>query len=358
MLYPAYDTDTERICFTAIVYAYLVIQHYQADIIRLFKDYLDIISFASLVGLVQFISLVVGFRPGADYSYLGFEMQNFAMGFYRIQSWFQEPSFMAYAFAPAVFASVCRIMSSSGLITINRSVLILLAVILTQSTVAYLVLFLSVVYVLIYKYSFIRYPVAYISLVFLLTAGAIGAYHVPDIKLRVTDTYHLFFTKDIRSRDIETTNISTYALYSNYKVSTVAFINHPLIGTGLGTYETNYNKHINNVIPPNDLREKYALNKKEGNSLFFRLMVETGLVGLLALVWFMMKYRIRMRDVLSGNRDWNLWIVSNSIQVLLLARLLRLGHYTLLGFILFMILYYYAGSNNTRDRRLKVYAAS
>lgn len=325
-----------------LIFSILLVNQYKRDVISLYKDYLGIIFFASIIGIVQFCSMIISFRPGADYSFFGFEMQNFSMEIYKVQSWFQEPSFLAYAFVPAVFTAVYRLLATTELITMRKSILIIVVVLLSQSAVAYLTLLLSAIIIFFSHFSIARHPLPFLSVALIIGLAILAAYRVPDIKIRIDDTYQLFFEKDLRKQDIESKNISTYALFSNFKVSMESFKKRPIIGSGLGTYEHNYDYFINKVIPPNALREDYALNKKEANSLLFRVSAELGLVGLLLFIWFISKYRISLNYVLKNRLDLRFWVINNSILVLILARMLRLGHYTLLGFIMFLVLYYYS----------------
>ena len=77
----------------------------------------------------------------------------------------------------------------------------------------------------------------------LLGISAFFIYNIPAVKLRVDETYQLFSKEDVKPMDIARTNLSTYALYSNFKVTQAAFVENGILGSGLGTYEINYDKY-------------------------------------------------------------------------------------------------------------------
>ncbi len=164
-------------------------------------------------------------------------------------------------------------------------------------------------------------------------------YNIPAVKFRVDDTYNLFSAKNVSKEEINKTNLSTYALYSNYRVTKEAFLKNPLFGTGIGTYEDNYYMYINKIIPKTPIREKYHLNDKDANSLFMRMLVEIGLIGVIIFLLFTFFNRVNFS---SNNIDQRFfWAFNNGIFVLIVLRLLRQGHYTSLGFIMFIMLYYF-----------------
>ncbi len=76
--------------------------------------------------------------------------------------------------------------------------------------------------------------------------------------------------------------------------------------------------------------------------MFFRLLAETGLIGTFFLIFLIFKSRIKF--IYSENIPESkliYWLINNGIFVLILLRLLRQGHYTMLGFTLFLLMYFY-----------------
>jgi hypothetical protein len=324
-----------------LIFSFLLINAYKFDLIKLFKDYIDLIFIAAIVGAIQICSQLVGFRYGADYSYLGFDMFTFTMENLKIQSWFQEPSFLAVTFLPVIFICLSRFFSLTEMISFGKSIFITLIFILSQSSVGLIGLVLSLIIIIISKYSILRKPHLVGVLFVLVSFLCYGFYSIPQVQLRIDDSSKLFFGGHMTKKDIDKTNLSTYALFSNYKVTFASLMDHPFVGTGLGTYESTYDKYINEVIPKSELRDRYPLNKKDADSLLFRIATELGLFGLIVLGIFLIKNRIRLNLKTGSQWEIDFWIMNSAVLVLIYARLLRQGHYTVLGFTVFILIYFY-----------------
>lgn len=324
-----------------LVFSFLLINAYRYDIRALFRDYIEIVYVAALVGIAQIISLMIGFRYGADYSYLGFEMQNLEMHIWVIQSWFQEPSFMAVVFLPVAFAAVCRLMGMTDIISTQRAVVVLAVLVLSQAATGLMGLMLCIGIVVVRKYSILRSPRAMMASVVMIVIVAAGFYAIPKVEQRVDDSAKLFFNPNVTGDDIESVNISTYAIYSNFRVSKAALEDYPVFGYGLGSYERIYHSYIKRVMPSNHLTRTIVLNDKDANSLLLRLGAETGIVGLLLITWFVAYFRVRANDLNKLTaEEMEYWIINSGAFVVILIRLLRMGHYTTLGFALVFALYY------------------
>lgn len=334
------------------IFGFLLINAYKYDFEELFKDYVDLIYIAAIVGIIQIVSQFVGFRYGADYSYLGFDMQHFNMGLKVIQSWFQEPSFLAISFIPAAFVAICRLMGITDMITRKKSIIILSVLVLSQSAIGLLGLVLSLGLVMLKKYSILRSPrLSFLSGI-LFVIISLGLYSIPKVQIRVNDTAKLFYNDRVSAQDIESTNMSTYAIYSNFKIVQATFADRPIFGSGLGTYESDYYKYVKVVMPPNRMTETVALNERDANSLLLRVTAELGLFGLFLMGWFIFTNRIRGVDLNSHSQALiNYWVINSAVYVLILSRLIRMGHYTTLGFVLFLMIYYI--SKRAYERTLK-----
>ena len=80
------------------------------------------------------------------------------------------------------------------------------------------------------------------------------------------------------------------------------------------------------------------LNVDDANSLFLRLLSETGLFGIIVFFYFLFKsHLLKKRD-----KSKYLWIISNAILALFLIKLIRSGHYFVNGFFFFFWLYYFS----------------
>ena len=324
-----------------LLFSYLLISAYNFDLQKILKDYLSIAYLVGYVAVFQFFLVRLGFTNIASLSFLGFDLGNFiAGGGSRIQSWFEEPSFLVYALTPAMFIALSRIFKLNFFISISKAFFILLIIFLSKSSIGLFGMLISIIIIIFSKYPIIKKPIYLGSLILIIPCLVFYLYQQPYVKFRVDDTIHLFFDESVTSSDIDRTNLSTYALYSNYKITKEVFIHNPIFGGGFGTYESHYDKHINFLVPKSKIRDMYPLNKKDANSLFFRLLAESGLLGFSLFLYFVFKNRIKFS--ISENQDERFfWIFSNGIFVLIILRLFRQGHYSSLGFIMFLLLFYF-----------------
>ncbi|MCM4161966.1 MULTISPECIES: O-antigen ligase family protein [unclassified Arenibacter] len=323
------------------IFSFLFLKSYSFNVIKFFKDYIWIVTIAAVLVIVQYIGMKINFNPFIDYSYLGFDtggiLLNASRG--RFHSWFYEPSFMAYAFIPVVFISVAKIFGIGNLISFRRGVFIIFVLIMTKSSIGLFGLLLSLILIGITVYPLHKKPVLLTSTFIAFIISGLFIYHIPAVNMRVNETYKLFSSENVTSKEISKTNLSTYALYSNYKITEASFKKNPFFGSGLGTYELNYDNYLKKVIPKSNWRDNFSINRQDANSLFFRLSVEIGLMGLLVVFYFI--YSNKMRFIPKAKDLYqNLWIINNGIFILIILRLLRQGHYTMLGFILMLMVFY------------------
>ena len=148
--------------------------------------------------------------------------------------------------------------------------------------------------------------------------------------------------------NLTTVNLSTFALFSNSLVAYNSFRDNPIFGSGLGSHKLSYHKYIGDIVDVNKIST--FLNVDDANSLFLRLLSETGLFGIIIFFYFIFKFH------LSKKRDESnyLWIINNAILVMFLIRLIRIGHYFIYGFFFFFWLYYFAWKfNKTQSKKHK-----
>jgi O-antigen ligase len=117
-----------------------------------------------------------------------------------------------------------------------------------------------------------------------LMAAAVGAlfFASDNFRLRARDTVVAVATQDLSG-----SNGSTFALLSNLYVAGRAFIDHPLIGVGIGGYGHAYDIYIEDLTGVDLKNLPFNLNKEDANSLFLRVAAEMGIVGLVALFGFL-----------------------------------------------------------------------
>ncbi len=107
-----------------------------------------------------------------------------------------------------------------------------------------------------------------------------------------------------------------------------------MFGTGIGSHLVAFEKYS---LAKNFKTFGFNFNGQDANSMFLRLMSETGLFGLLIFFIILVRcYVKRDKEHLTYH-----WLISNGVLVMILLNLFRQGHYFLNGFPFFVILYYY-----------------
>ena len=135
------------------------------------------------------------------------------------------------------------------------------------------------------------------------------------------------------------THGSSLILYNNYQVAVRNFKDY-FLGTGLGSHPVAFAKYS---LTKNVKTIGVDLNGMDANSMFNRLLSETGIVGVGLFLLIIFKGFVKRNIAVPFNNSY--WIISNSILTLILLNLLRQGHYFLHGFPLLVWIYYYNKQN-------------
>ena len=302
-----------------------------------FKIYCKLCLLVSILGLVQVISFLLNFKFGFDYTWV-FNKWGIIKGGVigiRVNSILAEPSQLGIVLSPALFVSVRNLIKRRTLYFKRwQSLLIIIIVILTTSTIAYFGLLLAI---LINIKSFkIRY--IFIGLLISIFGFFLAYKNVNEFKLRVDAAKGLWLDENF---DIVNTNNSSFVLYNNLHIAKQNLLRKPLFGTGLGSHETAFK---NFSLTKKLLNYKFEFNVKDGNSLFIRLCTETGLIGIILMMFFCAKNLIIESD---KNEKFEVrYVISNAIFILIVLTLMRQGNYMLNGLPLMFLMYYYNNHQN------------
>ncbi len=308
----------------------MMVEYYDRDVDRIMELFVKGSFIVAVIGLLQFVSIKVGFVPGYDYSWI---LNKWAVVFsdtggFRLNSIFGEPSQYGITLAPAVFIVLSDFFKKEDQYTtwLQRGV-ILFTYILTFSTVAYVSILVALFLIFFNKFNPL-YMLIPLPLVFLI--GVVMYNKVPAFKQRIDSSLMLFSTGDFRGYEI---NQSSFVQYNNFHVTMENFKNHPFTGTGLGSHESAFDKYtltrFVGVLP-------VEFNKQDANSMFLRLLSETGLMGVGLFLFVMIRFYVRK----TGTDEIH-WVISNACLVIILLYLLRQGHYFINGFPLFVWVYVY-----------------
>lgn len=312
---------------------YLLIKVNNYEIDKSFRIYLRIALIVAIIGIFQEFSFLAGFKSGYDYRWLIKKWKPIPAtgGMLRVNSIFAEPTHLVISMAPAFFVSLMSILRNNFFyLTKKASILIIICYILTFSPIVYVSLLISLVLIYFDKRKSKLIFIALIMVIFIY----VGYCYIPEIHMRVGDTIEVVTGE----KQLTRSHLTIYAYVSNAFVAFKSFISNPLFSRGLGSHPISYDEFIGaGVSNAFWWAEGYTgINKADANSLFLRLISETGLFGIIVVFYFIFRF------FLKPGANNNLQIVNNSIFILFIIQLLRQGHYFYNGLFFFVWMYYFA----------------
>lgn len=317
--------------FGSIILCYLLYNSVaeRVSIIKFFKAYYMIGFWTSVYGICEQFFALIHIRRFfnipvlflfTDYNYR-------TLGMVRIAGICREPSFLGYLYIPIVALIIISLLSPymidedlKKVLKPLKNIIILLCYLMTFSLVAYLGILITLFFVWIKKRNDIKKWSIFIVL-FLMSLVCYLA--IPDIHMRVKDTFCVFTTGQVS----DTTNLSTYTYFDNYQVTKKNMKNSYYIGTGLGSFKLASQKYK----LPGWGAEKISLNGDDGNSSFYRIAAELGIIGVLLVVIYLYKYYI-----IGEKKAVTYMIPLLTVMILIL---LRQGNYTHGGIIMLVCMY-------------------
>ena len=316
--------------FTSLLFFHLILEHYKFNLERLFKIYMSACYILAIIGIIQLIAFYLGIVPLYKFNWIlnKWSLSIGGLGV-RVNSIFSEPSYVAASLAPAMFVSVYNISNKSSIFLARKKcILIILMYFLSFSSLGIFAFFISIIFLLVRK-GFITAAVfagPVTALAFFLAYNTID-----EFKERADGTFEIFSTQNIYSYDIHG---SSFVLYNNYHVATTNFLKNPLFGSGLGSHAVAFNKYsLTNQIGAVDIE----FNSADANSMFLRLLSETGVFGTGFFIFFLIKNYLPRKRAL--NEEY--WLISIGCLIIIIVHLIRQGHYFYNGFPFFIWLYYY-----------------
>jgi hypothetical protein len=288
---------------------------------------------------VYFFSVLTGFNMSLSdwmnvYSRFAFAVAVFGILFFpfqrfiedpgdaaRLHSIFSEPSFFVYLTLPAVGWYFNRWL---GTRSFGLDLLVFaLSYALADSSLGFLGLGLMILFTVASRLSIwktigagILGCVSFVTLFFVSS----------NFRLRVID---MFFA--VSSSDLSKSDESTFAVLSNAYVTFRSFMDHPLMGVGIGGYRYQYQHYIGDLsgIPKNlvDL----DVNMFDASSLFMRSLTELGILGPLSLIAFLIIF-----GAVKGVRHVE---IRNALLPFFLVRMARYGSYFSLELFFFVAIY-------------------
>lgn len=322
--------------FSSVLFYRYVFEAFDRDVQKLFGLYMSGAVIVTYIGVFQLASYFVGFEPGYNFRWI-LNKWSLSLGGtgVRMNSIFSEPAYFAGVVGPAFFVAVNNLIArEEKFISRRASIIIALTYPLTFSTLGFMSMAITAILLLV-NYGFIRYAIIVGPLVYF---GYTYAYdNIPEFRQRIDGTQTAFTEDDPRS--LNDVHGSSFVLYNNYVITVENFKRNPVFGTGLGSHPIAFDRYsLTNMAGVLQIN----FNKADANSMFLRLLSETGLFGVSVMLALILR-NFFTRKVSANDTNW---LISHSVLVVILVYLARQGHYFINGFPFFLWMYYFARKQN------------
>lgn len=319
--------------FSAYLFFYYVVFKSGVKPILLFKFYLAGSLFCASWGIFQWSSFILGLSAGNNFPWLfGFLNPYLSSEGLRISTFFGEPTYYAMFLSGAVFVAIHDLIFRKKSFFFNplSALTLLFGVYLSLSgtivaTIAVTLILLAINYGF-FKYAILFFP---LGLIFINQISESSN----EINSRIKGVSEIFTEAPETEFDVFDYHGSAVILYNHFHVALENFKRNPLFGTGIGSHPIAFEKYS---LTKNIKVFGFGLNTKDANSMFNRLMSETGLFGL-GLFAILLLFGFQRRN---PSNNSNLWIISSACLVVILINMGRQGHYFLAGFPFYVWMYY------------------
>jgi len=317
------------------------ISYYKSKIVDFVISYYKFAYYISLFSIIQvvlFLVLNISIIPQILITGIGIAggskifIPEILMIFPRSLGLSSEPANFAYIIIPGVYLALSKLLTNQSINGHPKHYpwIILIAMLLTFSLVAYIGILLCVLFILkekIFKMSF-----GIIYRIFILLAVIYGIYYVSDVGKKLISLVNMGV--EVSENRLETNSYTAFALISNGVVTLNSQKENHYIGSGMNTHFYNYEKYIYQIFSSEQVLGE--LNAQGGGSLFIRILSEFGIPGLFAFFVFLIHYRIK-------NTKWlqNYGKINEMALVTILLFCLRSDDYVSNTFLMFVIIYYF-----------------
>lgn len=258
---------------------YSVFNLHKNEIYKLIKVYLNVAYYASLFAIFQEITYLFNF--GSDFNWLfnGYAPYTYSGPFLKVPSIFTEPGYFAPFLIPAVYISLKHFIKNGRDLNTFKALCIIFALLFTFSLIGYIGLLASILFIF-------RSNIKHGLIIGIIIIG-ISIIYIPSINSRILAILNFSTTESI-----ENSNTSSLIILLNLNIALHSFIENPFFGTGFDSYESISIPILKNEITSQlliDLPSKISdqgLMLKEGGNLFFRMIVEIGIIGILIIFLF------------------------------------------------------------------------
>lgn len=314
---------------STVTYSYFKLYDY--DFMKIFPHYITIALIISYLGLIQQLCFLMKFTPGYNLSwfFIGYSGEIATVGpFMRITSAFTEPAYFAVALTPAMFLGVnCLLTKGNTFLTNKQSIIVILAYLLSFSTLGYFGFLLAIIFNLKNIRTIIYSVPLFILLINIMSKSK-------AIYSRINGILH-FFAGNVTGEE----NFSFLVIYNNLNITLNNFINNPLIGSGLDSHQYVSQKSFPDIFMVKNIKKFLIhakpedLNYRDASTMYLRIISELGVFGLVSIFLFLYFNRVK-------NKFDNGWLLQKMCIVFFLTYSLRTGQYVRFELWYFIGLYY------------------
>lgn len=293
------------------IYFYNLIKLYKTEI--LFNKYLDIAFIIAVLAIPMYYLKINVFT------------------YNRLNGILSEPAHYAAIMLPAIYL----FLKKKKYFQVS---ILVITIFLSKSSIGFIGLLLMVVIPLVKVKYFKKY-----FLLVVLTLGFITYFLSSkwDLKIDENNSNKLVRRLKQTKESLDAsytgkfkkyTNLSSYAFLSNFFI-TKEILTHKPLGTGLGSYQYEYEKYYKGLRPPEYLitLNQSKINKTDANSLFLRIIADFGIFGLLMIAYFVLRsYNVFRKDSK---------VLQQGTFFYLTVKLIREGHYFPPEFYFFLLIF-------------------
>lgn len=231
-----------------------------------------------------------------------------------------EPSILCLVIMPALLFSIKSAINKFNIYNIVYCIIFLFAIYESKSTLGYFGI-MTLPFFLLNKIQS-KLIVVFLCILFSISLISISS----QISYKFNELLIFFSDGNLFSFAGPT----SVTFYINAVIAFKSFFSNPIFGNGLGSHAISYYENVYSIPGTHSLPTKLyiGLNYNDANSLLFRIISETGLVGIIFLSYFMIRFY-------SPN------IYSNMSLILLTLMLIRQGNFINPEFFIFIYFYYF-----------------
>ena len=332
------------------LYYWYLWQYLGEDVIKGFRIYLKGAVIVSAIGLLVFIDSVIPFGFYSTLNSLIRLSRTPAEFGIRISSTLGEPTYFANSIAPAGLFALWRLffrepqfdyyLKEQGLWLKRLPALIVLAALtLTYSAMAFVGLLIAFVLILLIKRQFRTMLFASVMLFGLFTA----ARTIPEIRERIEGLQNASRVADTEVHG------SSAILYNHAVITWENFTRNPVMGTGLGSHVVATEKY--SILGDTTAFAYSEQNAPDASSMFLRIASELGLFGIILTLYFLRAHYFK-----TSIQDYSgllFKLISAAFLVTLLLQLFRQGNFILNGFPFYVYGYHFAWKQFKQRQQLQ-----